>query len=149
MGHKDLDSLFPIVQEARRISDEFGMGFSFRWDMGDYETRVDINESGHTWLGSGQLPLTGYRIFCPDIMDYKNKIIIEFEEECKPNKGAKRRKGHFEFNKRDVKRDWYYKLGKFDVLKIWSSNKKWKEDLKQFLIITYAKRKIDCQSPLG
>lgn len=149
MGHKDLDSLYPIVQEARRISDEFHLGFSFKWDQGDYETRIDISEQGYCFLGNGQLPLIGYQIFCPDILDYHNKIIIEFEEESKPNKGAKRRKGHFEFNKRDVRRDEYYKLGKFDVLKIWESNKNWKEDLKQFLIITHAKRKLDCQSPLG
>lgn len=75
-------------------------------------------------------------------MDYQNKIIIEFEEEAKPNKGAKRRKGHFEGNKRDVRRDWYYTIAKFEVLKIWQSNKNWKEDLKQFLIKTYAKRKL-------
>ncbi len=149
MGHKDLDSLFPIVQEARRISDEFNLGFSFKWDQGDYETRVDISESGHTWLGSGQLPLVGYRIFCPDILDYHNKIILEYDEESKPNKGAKRRKGHFEGNKRDERRKWYYTIAKFDFFIIWQSNKNWKEDLKQFLIKTYAKRKIDCQSPLG
>lgn len=146
MGHKDLMSLFPIVQEARRISDEFDLRFSFKWDQGDYETRIDISSLGTCFIGNGKLPLIGFEMYCPDILDYNNKIIIEYEEEAKSNKGAKRRKGHFEGNNRDLKRDWAYTRAKFDLLKVWESDKKWKEKLKQFLIITYAKRKLDCQS---
>lgn len=103
---------------------------------------MDIDEKGNTWLGSGQLPLIGYRIFVPDIMDYQNKIIIEFEEECKPNKGGKRRKGHCDLNNRDVRRDWAYTQAKFSLLKIWESDRDWKEKLKIFLIKCYAERKI-------
>lgn len=142
MGHRDLDSLFPIVQEARRISEEYNLGFSFRWDQGDYETRIDISDLGTCFIGNGKLPLIGFEMFCPDILDFHNKIIIEYEEEAKPNKGAKRRKGHFEGNNRDLRRDWAYTRARFDYLKIWESDKNWKDTLKQFLIKTYAKRRL-------
>jgi len=142
MGHRDLMSLYPVYQECKKISDELNFGFSFKWDQGDYETRIDINEDGNCVLGNGQLPLIGYEMFCPDILDYTNRIIIEFEEECQPDKGAKKRKGHFEINTRDVRRGKYYNKAKFDLLRIWESDKQWKKTLKQFLVDTYHNRLV-------
>lgn len=142
MGHRDFDRIYPVWQEANRISEEFGLGFRFKFDQGNYETRIDISDLGTCFIGNGKLPLIGFEMFCPDVLDFHNKIIIEYEEEAKPNKGSKRRKGHFEGNNHDLKRDWAYTKAKFGVCKIWESDKKWKETLKQFLIKTYAKRQI-------
>lgn len=133
-------SLYPIYAECKRLNDEFNFGFHFTWDQGSYETRIDINEDGNCFLGNGKLPLIGYTMKCPDILDFHNKIIIEFEEECKPDKGARKRKGHFDIGTKDTQRDTLYNKAKFDVLKIWQSDKEWKKTLKKFLHYIYCKR---------
>ena len=139
MGVKDLASLFPIYLEAKKISEEYNLGFQFKIDHGSYETRIDISDLGTCFIGNGKLPLIGFDMFCPDLLDYHNKIILEYEETARPNKGAKRRKGHLEVNNHDQNRDWAYARAKFLVLKIWDSDKDWKTHLKKFLIETFTK----------
>jgi len=135
--------IWPIVKHARELEKQYEWGFIFRWDQGSYETRLDIREDGIWTIGNGNLPLDDFTMICPDILVmFQGRVVgvIEFEEEAKPDKGAKKRKGHFEGNKRDSKRDGLYKAAKLDLLKIWESNKDWNKDIKKFLVVLYCKR---------
>ena len=64
----------------------------------------------------------GFRQFVPDLIDFKNKIIIEYQEESEGRQGVLRRrgkinkKGHDEFSDED--KDLFYDLAKFNQLKI-------------------------------
>jgi len=149
MGHKDLMSLYPIVQECRRLEGQYNWGYQFKWDQGDYETVITINSDG-SWESIGHKVGTVHynKIYVPDIIDFHNKIIIEFEEEAKPNTGylgAKKHKGHFQElpTSRDEERDSWYELAKFDVLKIYESQKDWKERLKNFLLNHFIKTNVE------
>ena len=81
----------------------------------------------------------GFRQFVPDLIDFKNKIIIEYQEECKGRQGVLRRrgkinkKGHDEFSDED--KDIFYELAKFNQLKIWENTPQdeQNEELKNFL----------------
>jgi len=125
--------LYKIVNECRRLENEFRWGYQFKWDQGDFETKIEDPETGD--------------FFCPDVVDVHNKIIIEHEEEAKANTGyhkAKKHRGHTDYtNTRDRKRDAFYKKLGFEVLKIWESDKQWKTKLKQFLVNHYTSVKIE------
>ena len=90
---------------------------------------------------SNRISKKGFRQFVPDLIDFKNKIIIEYQEESKGRQGVLRRrgkinkKGHDEFSDED--KDLFYKLAEFNQLKIWenTSPKEQKEELKKFLKI--------------
>lgn len=145
MGHNDLMQLYPIVQECKRLESIYNWGFKFEWDQGDFETRIDISEDGVWSKGSNILPVSGFEMFCPDIVEFSDQFIIEFEEEAKPNTGyhrAKKHKGHFQelLTVRDEIRDKYYKLAGFEVLKIWESDGEWKVKLKKFLVDRFHQR---------
>lgn len=99
MGHKDLENLHIIYEEVKRLSLKHKWAYQFRVDDGDFETRVDIDTDGDWKRGDGKLPSDGYEIFCPDLIDFNNLVIIEYEEEAKKHSGyfgAKLHKGHFE-----------------------------------------------------
>ena len=99
-------------------------------DTKEGKTRILINEFG-AW---GKMPILtetqakdfrkkGFRQFVPDLIDFKNKIIIEYQEEPEGREGVLRRrgkinkKGHDEFSDED--KDIFYGLAKFNQLKIW------------------------------
>ena len=134
LGHSDIEQLNKIYRYVTELSQENQWPFVFKEDSGDKETAIMVLDNGMTLMPPQQF-LQG-EIFVPDIMDWHNKIIIEYEEEAKPDKGAKKRKGHFEGNTRDSNRDKYYtKIANppFKLYKIWESDKNWKPGVKAFL----------------
>ena len=140
MGKIDLVNFFEIYYEIKSIKKKYNLSCDFKIDEGFYETAIEFTESGHfhppiskDW---SQYPI----IFCPDLLDYDNKIIIEYEEEIgNPKAGAKlakkghNREGDFD-SKRDDRRTFYYKLGGFSVLRVWESDKMWRNKLKNFML---------------
>lgn len=135
MGHNDLLKLYPIYRHVTELEQKYNWGYKWNWDQGDFETAIQIEPDG-IW----HLPIkdsTG-AILCPDIVDLRNKIIIEFEEEASQNTGyhgAKRHKGHFQelLTVRDQSRDSYYEKAGFKVFKIYESDQTWKPKLFKFL----------------
>ena len=112
----------------------------FTIDHGTYETAIEF-----VGLKSFHPPISENwdgepNIFCPDLLDWHNKIIIEYEEEV----GERRRgaflakKGHNREgdmdNKRDTRREKFYMHRGFHILRIWESDKLWEEKLEAFLI---------------
>lgn len=147
MGLADIVVLHDIYKEACRLEKEFNWGFDFNVDDGDFETAIEFFPSGiffhppaaHNWQESRD---KGTTIKCPDILDWNNKIIIEYEEESRPGKksGKFGRKGHTEESKRDMERDALYSKAQFSVLKIWGNDYDrdvWKPKLKEFLMESF------------
>lgn len=140
MGEIDVENLMKIYRECVALCKEHQLGFVFKVDHGTYETAIEFigSKSYHPPISKNwnQNP----EIFCPDLLDYYNKIIIEYEEEVGQRLlGAKlARKGHHREGdmdtKRDVKRNLYYKDGKFRVLRIYESDILWQKKLADFLI---------------
>lgn len=140
MGHKDLMSLHRIYERIKIICRENHLSYNFKVDDGSWETAIEfIGERSYhppisvDWSNNPQ-------IFCPDLLDYENKIIIEFEEEIGPPRiGAKLAiKGHNHKgdlpNKRDFKRNEYYKDGNYTLFQIWKSDERWAQKLEKLLI---------------
>lgn len=145
MGHKDLMSLHKIYERIKIISKENNLSYHFKVDDGDWETAIeffyDDDEKWHTihppisvdWSNNPQ-------IFCPDLLDYENKIIIEYEEEVgNPRPGARlATKGHNREgdlpNKRDTRRKEFYADGNYTVFQIWESDIHWEQKLERLLI---------------
>jgi len=124
---KDFDILHKIYDEVQRLNKELGLKQIWKVDNGFFETRIDISENGEYDIGNGKLPDNGFEMFCPDLICFKNKLIIEYEEEAQPHSGyagAKLNKGHFPelLNKRDTIRDDYYKRAGFTLLKVWEGD---------------------------
>ena len=146
MGIQDLEKLFEINQEIKKIDKENDYNFIIDSDTKEGRTRIIIDEFG-TWKKMPNLTeeqaseyrKKGFRQFVPDLIDFKNKIIIEYQEESKGRQGILRRrgkinkKGHDEFSDED--KDIFYELAKFDQLKIWenTSYENQKKELKEFL----------------
>jgi hypothetical protein len=139
MGEIDIDNLMKIYRECVRLCKKYRWPFAFTVDHGTYETAIEFIDSkpyhppiSENWDSK---PI----IFCPDLLDYHNKIIIEYEEEVgKRLPGAKLAvKGHHREgdmdNKRDFKRTIYYESGGFRVLRIYESDILWHKKLKEFL----------------
>jgi len=140
MGHKDLMSLHRIYERIKIICKENSLSYNFKVDDGDWETAIEfIGEKSYhppisvDWSNNPQ-------IFCPDLLDYESKIIIEFEEEIgNPQTGAKlatkghNREGDFP-NKRDTRREEFYNDGHFQCLQIWESDENWEQKLERLLI---------------
>ena len=115
-------------------------------DTKEGKTRIVIDEFG-TWkkvpvLTKEQAEIfrkKGFRQFVPDLIDFKNKIIIEYQEESEGRQGVLRRhgkinkKGHDEFSDED--KDIFYDLANFNQLKIWENTpvEKQREELEEFL----------------
>jgi hypothetical protein len=149
MGIQDLQKLFEIKNQIQQIDKKSHYNFIIDSDTKEGRTRIIIDEFG-TWEKTPNLTeeqaseyrKKGFRQFVPDLIDFKNKIIIEYQEECKGRQGVLRRrgkinkKGHDEFSDED--KDIFYKLAKFNQLKIWENtplveqNKELKVFLKAF-----------------
>ena len=146
MGIQDLSKLFEIHREIKKIDTENKFNFVIDTDTKEGKTRIFIDEFG-TWKKTPCLTeqqaiefrKKGFRQFVPDLIDFKNKLIIEYQEECKGREGILRRrgkinkKGHDEFSDED--KDIFYKLAKFNQLKIWENTPpdEQKKELKEFL----------------
>jgi len=146
LGIQDLEKLFHINQQIKEIDKKNQYNFIIDTDTKDGKTRIIINELG-TWK---KVPLLseeqakafrkkGFRQFVPDLIDFKNKIIIEYQEESEGRQGVLIRrgkinkKGHDEFSDED--KDIFYDLAKFSQLKIWENTapEKQREELEIFL----------------
>ena len=148
MGVQDLEKLFNINQQIKQIDEENYYNFMIDTDTKEGKTRIIIDEFG-TWKKvpflteeeAQKFRKKGFRQFVPDLIDFKNKIIIEYQEESKGRQGVLRRrgkinkKGHDEFSDED--KDIFYKLAEFNQLKIWenTSPEEQKEELEKFLKI--------------
>lgn len=131
MGIVDIVVLHDLYREARKQEKEYNWGFEFKMDEGDYETAVEFTQD-ELQPQAVHPPIAmcwddADPIFCPDIMDFENRIIIEYEEETGNRRTGARlaKKGHGHqgdlANKRDSRRDIFYLQGGFRVLKIWQS----------------------------
>ena len=148
MGIQDLQKLFEINQQIKQFDKKKYYNFIIDTDTKEGKTRIFIDEFG-TWKKTPylteeqaiQFRKKGFRQFVPDLIDFKNKIIIEYQEESKGRQGVLRRrgkinkKGHDEFSDED--KDLFYKLAEFNQLKIWenTSPEEQKAELKKFLKI--------------
>lgn len=140
MGQVDIDSLFRIYTHVKQIIKKHNLPFSFKIDAGTYETAIEFIKSKPYHPPLSKDWSTKPIIFCPDLLDWHNKIIIEYEEEVGHRlPGAKlAKKGHHregDMNtKRDMHRTQYYEHGGFHTLRIWESDNMWKEKLDKFLL---------------
>lgn len=140
MGLVDIDSLFRIYEEIKKITKQHNFEFSFKIDHGTYETAIEFvgAKSFHPPISKNWDSHPD--IFCPDLLDWHNKIIIEYEEEVgEQRKGAfLAKKGHNREgdmdNKRDARRGNFYKQAGFHILRIWKFDELWGEKLENFLI---------------
>ena len=148
MGAQDLQKLFEIRNQIQEIDREKYYNFTIDSDTKEGRTRIIIDEFG-TWKKmpnlteeqASEFRKKGFRQFVPDLIDFKNKIIIEYQEECKGRQGILRRrgkinkKGHDEFSDED--KDIFYELAKFEQLKIWENTpqEEQNKELKNFLKI--------------
>ncbi|MDC0523161.1 hypothetical protein OAO04_05150 [Nitrosopumilus sp.] len=153
MGAQDLQKLFEIKNQIQQIDKKKDYNFIIDSDTKEGRTRIIIDEFG-TWKKMPNLTeeqaseyrKKGFRQFVPDLIDFKNKIIIEYQEECKGRQGVLRRrgkinkKGHDEFSDED--KDIFYELAKFNQLKIWENTPEVEQnkELKVFLK-TFSKNK--------
>lgn len=150
MGVKDADALHDIYDEANIWCKKYKLPFKFKVDDGSYETAIEF-----FFLGEAAAPqwevihpprsqgwLSNPTIFCPDIIDFDNKIIIEYEEEGQKRLSGSRlaRRGHGPegdiLNEKDSRREKYYSFGKFRVLRFYEADlmaKNW-EKIHQFLL---------------
>lgn len=140
MGEVDSDNLFKIYYEIGSIKKRHGLNYNFKIDHGTFETGIEFTAIGYhhppiskSWKESKK---EGNDIFCPDLLDYENKIIVEYEEEPTAGKkgGKMGKKGHTEESKKDSRRDSFYSIGGFRVFKVWESDKDWRTNLEQFLL---------------
>ena len=151
MGNQDLERLHPVYRACVDFGKLAGLPFEFKEDSGNFETAIEFLEP----LGTTDIEMLGHHppissdwkghpnIICPDILDYKNRIIIEFEEETGNRKPGARyaKKGHGHegdySTRRDTRRNEYYKLAGFRVFSLWESvykNENWKKKLFAFLL---------------
>jgi hypothetical protein len=140
VGEVDIENLFRVYDAANSIIKKHSLLISFKIDHGTYETAIEFigSKPYHPPLSESweQNPI----IFCPDLLDYYNKIIIEYEEEVgKRRAGAKlAKKGHHREGdmdtKRDIRRTRYYRDGGFRVLRIYEADVMWQKKLVEFLI---------------
>ena len=148
MGIQDLEKLFSINQQIKKIDTGNYYNFVIDTDTKEGKTRIIINEFGAwkkmpilTKIQAKDFRKKGFRQFVPDLIDFKNKIIIEYQEESEGRQGVLRRrgkinkKGHDEFSDED--KDIFYGLAKFNQLKIWENTplEKQKEELETFLTL--------------
>lgn len=139
MGHKDLISLHTIYEKIKTICKNNNLPYHFTVDDGDWETAIEFSNGRdyHPPISKdwSENPI----IFCPDLLDYENRLIIEYEEEVgNPRSGAKlARKGHNREgdipNKRDTRRNKFYKQAQFKIFQIWDSDNTWSIKLEDWL----------------
>lgn len=140
MGEVDLSMLMVIYKYVTEFSNDNSIPYKFVVDQGKFETAIEFmsySKHCHPPISSNWTAVkkNGYAIYCPDLLDYNNQIILEYEEEAKPQKGPKiRKKGHFEESAHDEARDTFYKEGGFRVFKIWQTDENWRFKLEQFIM---------------
>lgn len=141
MGLRDYDRLYPIYRYLKDLELNRVYPISFKVDDGFYSTALIFNVESlgyrspainENWENVSKKDSV---LICPDLLDLKNKIIIEYEEESKPQKRAKIiKKGHFEESERDERRDGFYKKNGFRILKIWDhDSQNFKKIVDEFL----------------
>lgn len=161
LGEVDIAILNEIYREAVDLNKKHNWGFQFKVDDGDFETAIEFYSDFHNETGFVVASVSLYHpplakdwndaedILCPDILDFENKIIFEYEEETgNQRKGARlAKKGHGHpgelANKRDSRRDTLYLKGGFRVLKIWESEYNdgtWKKKMWRFLCDCFCNR---------
>lgn len=151
MGEVDLAVLHPIYRECIELNKENNWNFQFKEDSGDFETMIQFYPPDAAGRMKAVHPPDAQNwddmeiCNAPDILDFDNRIIIEYEEESRPGKsgGKLGRKGHWSDSKRDTLRDANYKAAAFRVCKIWESELKkgtWNLKLFHFLADCYCKR---------
>jgi len=146
LGVKDSDALHTIYEEVKTYCKDNDLPYHFKVDDGDYETAIQFNEVGYShpptatsWKGH---PV----IICPDLLDYKHKLIIEYEEEGQKQLSGARlaRKGHGPEgdipNEKDTRREYYYDLGKFKVLRFYEADLKEENWKKLHRFLEYSKK---------
>lgn len=159
MGEVDISVLHPIYRKCVELNKENNWNFSFKEDTGSFETMIEFKylvpplvSNGNSKVIPIHPPLAknwdDMKICnAPDILDFNNRIIIEYEEESKPQKGPKIiKKGHWVESKRDELRDDRYKMAGFRVCKIWEveiKNGVWEIKLFYFLADCYTRRNLD------
>lgn len=147
MGEKDLNNLFKIYNEIRLLKKEYNLPLNFKIDKGSFETAIEFIDDKPYHPPKSKDWSTNPIILCPDLLDYQNRLIIEYEEEVGNRRtGAKQaKKGHNREgdipNKRDARRNDYYQKGKFSYFQIWESDEKWKIKLKNFVISKFGNSK--------
>lgn len=150
MGERDIENLHIIYRQCVEWCKKYKLPFQFKVDSGNFETGIEF-----FFLGEAKIPqwevihpprskgwLSNPTIFCPDIIDFEHRIIIELEEEGQKRLSGSRlaRKGHGPqgdmTNDRDTRRDNYYNWGKFRVLKFYEADLKEKnwEKIHSFLL---------------
>lgn len=147
MGHVDIEKVNKIYRACVDFSKLCSLPFQFKEDSGHKETVISISELGKI---SQRLEPNGslsdlWRTFVPDVLDFHNKIIIEFEETPgKPRPGAKLAKKGHDPDGNDIRTSWrdlYYDIGKFRLLKIFDyefkSESLWRIKLFRFLMICH------------
>ena len=140
MGQVDIESLFRIYEQIKKIIKQNNLIFSFKIDHGTYETAIEFvgEKCFHPPISKNWDSHPD--IFCPDLLDWHNKIIIEWEEEVgEQRRGAfLAKKGHHREgdidNTRDARRGTFYKHSRFHILRIWESDDSWREKLENFLV---------------
>ena len=163
MGEADIVRLYEIYHEAIKLEKKLHWGFKFTVDQGKFETAIEFKTIVPPLCQTGEsriIPLhppiatdwnDAIKILCPDILDFNNRIIIEYEEETgNRRKGAfLAKKGHGHpgdlTNIHDTNRDEFYEYSGFRVCKIWESEFKlntWKNKLFHFLADCFCNRKI-------
>ncbi len=156
MGLVDYVVLHDIYNETRLLEIKNNWGFKFKVDDGNFETAIEFIEpfSKPGTIEVYHPPIAidwndADIIQCPDILDFENKIIIEYQEETgKRRRGAfLAKKGHGHpgdlANIRDSRRDSNYSCGGFRVLNIWESeynDGSWKKKLWIFLCDCFCNR---------
>lgn len=154
MGIVDIENLHKIYRECVNYCKENNLPYQFKVDSGKWETAIEFTGIGYhhppkskSWE---EVKANGNEIKCPDILDFKNRIIIEYEEEPQPGKkgGKLGKKGHSSESKKDTHRDMLYRIAGFRLCKIWETEYKsgeWIKKLQKFLLecsITKTKQSI-------
>ncbi len=129
-----------VYRKCVKLCKENSLSFKFTVDHGTFETAIEFIGSKPYHPPISESWEQNPTIFCPDLLDYHNKIIIEYEEEVGNRRpGAKlAQKGHHREGdmdtKRDTRRTRYYRDGKFRVLRIYESDIMWQKKLAEFLL---------------
>ena len=129
MGNKDYPNLSKIYRFATDYCKLADLQFHFDVDSGHYETGIVFNlETGSCRRRIEQESWDDVRypeiMIVPDVCDFTNKIVLEYEEETGNRKSgdkmAKKGHGHEgdEDGKKDSRRNECYERAGFTVLRI-------------------------------